>query len=86
MTHPGQPTMLSNARDLYWWPGMQEQVINFCEACDSCSLYACSRMSAKPQTQEDINVLSPMEVISLDLHAHKGKTYISAQDRASGYR
>ena len=57
-----------------------------CETCNTCSLHAWSRMSGAPQQQEDISCLASMEVVSLDLHNHKGRVYISAQDRASGFR
>ncbi|MCP4256706.1 MAG: transposase family protein, partial [Planctomycetes bacterium] len=51
-----------------------------------CSLHARSRMSSAPQKQEDISALVPMEVVGSDFHSHRGRTYISAHDRASGYR
>ena len=84
--HPGKPTMMANARHLYWWPGMKSEVVSMCEACDVCSLHARSRMSGAPQQQEDISCLAPMDLVSLDLHNYGGRVYLSGQDRASGFR
>ena len=56
-----------------------------CESCDTCSLHARSRMAPAPQKQEDISCLVPMEVVGLDLHNHRVRIYISAQDCASGF-
>ena len=85
-THPGKSTMIANARHLYYWPGLRIQCVEMCESCDTCSLHARSRMASAPQIQEDISALVPMEVIGLDLHSHRGRTYISAQDHCSGFR
>ena len=84
--HPGVPTMLEQARHLYWWPGMRSDVTKTCQDCKECDEHARSRMSSAPQEQENISHLSPMDLISIDLHNFRGRTYLSAQDRCSGFR
>jgi hypothetical protein len=85
-THPGRYQMLLSARELWHWPQMKADVIRLVESCDSCDRHSVSRLDPRPQTQENIEHLMPMELVSLDLHHLKGRNYLSAQDRASGFR
>ena len=77
--HPWAPTMVANARHLYWWPGIRGAVLKVCQECEVCSEYARTRMKSAPQEQEDISMLVPMDLISLDLHNYGGRVYLSAQ-------
>ena len=86
LTHPGKSMMATTAREWFWWPGLRQQVIALCEACEVCNMHAVMRMSGEMQLSEDISKLLPMGVVSLDLHSFAGKTYWSTQDRCSGYR
>ena len=65
---------------------MQSDVMKTCQDCDVCEEYARTRMKSAPQEQEDISHMSPMDLISLDLHNFGGRIYLSAQDRCSGFR
>ena len=78
--------MVTQARHLYWWPGIRSAVLKVCQDCDVCGEHARTRMKSAPQEQEDISHMLPMDLVSLDLHSFGGRVYLSAQDRCSGFR
>ena len=78
--------MLLSAREMWFWPQIKADIIKLVESCPQCDLHSISRLNPAPQTQENIKHLSPMEIISMDIHHLKGKNYLSVHDKASGFR
>ncbi|XP_076914246.1 uncharacterized protein LOC143573190 [Bidens hawaiensis] len=35
--HPGSDKMYQDLRELYWWPGMKEEIANYVEKCLTCA-------------------------------------------------
>jgi len=84
--HPGQTKSRELARQLYYWPGMNndiDQVINQCRVCQE------SRPQQQhfPATPTPLTTVddSPMQNVGTDLFSHAGKDYLIMVDRYSGY-
>ena len=84
--HPGITKSRELARQLYFWPGMNNDISQVVENCEACQ-------EIRPQTQHfpatatppSTVSTTPMENVGTDLFSHAGKDYLIMVDRCSGY-
>lgn len=63
--HAGQGKMVAAARQRYWWPHQQRDVVNFCTRCDTCASFKCQRYNRAPLT--NITTGFPNEIVGVDI-------------------
>lgn len=81
-SHQGLRRTRAQARGMYFWPGINndiEQMISKCRPC----LEARPSQSCEPLIQAPSN--RPFEAVSVDLFSLAGKTYLVMVDRYSGW-
>ncbi len=81
--HAGIVKTRKAAQQLYYWPGLNNDIVTLISACS-----ACQRMQPS-QPQEPLQTfpvaLAPMERISLDIFDRAGHKYLVLVDRFSGF-
>ena len=80
--HTGQTKTLMNARQLYFWPGMTNDVKLMISTCKECTLYLPSQ-TLEPQI--NTTATRPFESVSIDLGKQNGKEHLIFADRYSGW-
>jgi transposase InsO family protein len=81
--HPGLQRSLSLARRHYVWPGMRNDIAQAVSACDQCQTVRQAKPVETPFL--DRRATRPMESISVDLCESRGRHFLVAADRFSGY-
>ena len=84
--HPGKTKARELARQLYYWPGMNNdigQVIDACQACQEVRP-AQANFPAKPNPPSTYSTY-PMQAVGTDLFSLYGEDWIVLVDRYSGY-
>ena len=81
-SHSGITKTRELMRELYFWPGMGNDVRNMVEACGECQ-----RMLPSTPKQEWMERRSerPMEQVGVDLFEFQGRDYLAMIDRYSGF-
>ncbi len=75
--------MKKRAQELYFWPGMNNEVAQHVASCDPCQVFAPSK--AKNMDFLETKAERPMESISADLFEAAGKQYLILVDRYSSF-
>ena len=80
--HTGQNKTYQNAKQLYFWPTMRNEIKQMVETCPECV-----RMLPSQSAEEQIQTvaLTPMEAISVDIGKQAGVHYLIGADRYSGF-
>ena len=82
LSHSGIVKTRQLARNLYYWPGMSNQIKLMIEACDLCQ-------RLRPSLHDDIQPFpkasEPMHSVSADLFTYGGHDYLVMIDRFSDY-
>ena len=69
------------AQQLYFWPGMNNSIIQYIQACTPCQ----SHLPAQVPPPQSLTLAKfPMDHVSADLFSLQGKNYLVASDRYSG--
>jgi hypothetical protein len=79
--HVGQTKTKKNAQQLYYWPGMTNDIKTVVEKCDEC------RRRLKMQADEPLQQTvaeHPFQMVSLDLFAALNQDFLITADRYSG--
>lgn len=82
--HAGINKTLALARDLYYWPGMANEVEQLVEACSECQRVR----QAQPRENYDSDdrvVYEPMEMVSADILTVAGQKWLVLADRYSSF-
>ena len=81
-SHCGAQKMKTQFRQLYYWPGMANEIDNLVRACRDCNYHLPSqpKEALLPTT-----ATSPMERIGVDIFDSAGKHYLCVIDRFSGF-
>ena len=82
IAHQGVNKTKQLARDLFYWPGMSNDIAELVGSCRVCQQFAASQQ-AEPVQQAPAD--RPMEQVCVDLFDFKGDTYLVAVDAFSGY-
>ena len=82
LQHTGESKTLMNARQLYYWPGMTNDIKRLVSTCKECILYQPSQ-PLEPQIQTTASW--PFESVSVDIGNQKGTQYLIFVDRYSGW-
>ncbi len=80
--HAGIDKTKQAARQLYYWPGMTDDIAAMVNGCEACQKH---KPSSKALEMVHTFADRPMEQISADLFDYAGKTYAAVADRYSGY-
>ena len=80
--HTGQTKTLMNARQLYFWPGMTNDVKLMISMCKECMLYLPSQ-TLDPQI--NTTATRPFESVNINLGKQNGKEHLIFADRYSGW-
>ena len=80
--HTGQNKTYQNAKQLYFWPSMKNEIKQIVESCPKCV-----RMLPSQSAEEQIQTVTsrPMEAISVDLGQQNGDHFLIGADRYSGW-
>ena len=80
--HCGEVKTYKNAKQLYFWPGMKNDIANIIRACRPCQ-------SLRPSQQnlplKPISAIYPMQQVSVDLFDFAGNDWLVMVDRYSGF-
>ena len=79
--HVGQTKTKKNAQQLYFWPGMTNDIKNVVEKCDEC------RQRLNMRADEPLQQTAaeyPFQMVSLDLFAALNQIFLITADRYSG--
>ena len=84
--HPGITKARENARQLYYWPGMNNDIAQAIENCEPCQEIRPKQQDLParenlPSQHDDF----PMQSVGTDLFSLDGDDYIVLVDRCSGY-
>lgn len=80
--HAGIAKTRQAARQLYYWPGMANDIKLLTEACSACHKLLPS-LPAEPLIQKEAS--GPMTDVSVDLFSHAGHDWVVMADRYSGF-
>ena len=81
-SHQGLRRTLRHARQLYFWPGMTNDINQVVTACQSCQ----EQLPSQPREPLIHTTASrPFEAVSVDLFDLAGKSYLVMVDRYSGW-
>lgn len=83
-SHQGVVKTRKAAQQLYFWPGVNNEIKLMIDNCEKCQEYRPS-LQAEPLQSATSSVTAPMQFISSDLFQYAGKTYLCAVDAYSGY-
>ena len=82
-SHSGESKTLQNARKLYSWPGMKNQIIQMTRNCGPCQELRPSQ-PREPFRVDPMGATSPMEALGMDLF-HCKSEFLLVVDRFSGF-
>jgi hypothetical protein len=82
IAHGGIQKTRSSANQLYFWPGMCNQIKQMIDSCERCQ-----QIRPSQPKEPDIKTVAsfPMENVSVDLFHLANKTYLVMVDRYSGF-
>ena len=80
--HAGVTKTRQMARNLYFWPGMSNEIKLMIECCDLCQRL---RAHQHDEPQQHPNADAPMHCVSMDLFSWAGKDYLVMIDRFSSF-
>jgi transposase InsO family protein len=83
-THQGSVKTKLAAKESYFWSGMNNEISNILENCETCQTF---RPSQKHDSQQNFvaELTRPMQLLSGDLFQYASKTYLLLVDGYSGY-
>lgn len=82
-SHQGQERTKRRARQVVYWPGLNNEVDTMVQHCEQCRLYQSSQ-TKEPMMSDTIPEF-PFQVTSVDLFEHCGFQYLVYVDRLSGW-
>ena len=81
--HGGIQATLRRARDVFYWPGMNQEIEKFVASCSTCSAY--QSVSQKEPLMGHPIPTQPWQYIATDLLYLKGKDYLLTVDCYSNF-
>ncbi len=86
-SHCGVNKTRQLAAQLYFWPGMNNEIRHVVEKCDECTKYLAAQQKevTSPGAVSALGDTYPMSDVAVDLFHAKGKDYLLMVDRHSGY-
>ena len=86
MTHMGVTKTLCEARQRWFWQGLNEAVKNMVASCRFCIPDSHSRKQTEfVQEKKDLTVMKPMEEVSCNNMVIDGQNFLVLVDRSSGF-
>ncbi|QQP54221.1 Uncharacterized protein FKW44_006983 [Caligus rogercresseyi] len=83
IAHQGITRTRARARELYYWPGLSNEVQQMVQSCDQCQRF--SSQQQKEPLLSDRLTSRPFENISADLFEYAAKHFLVVVDRYSGW-
>jgi hypothetical protein len=83
-THQGIVKTRLAAKEKYFWPGMNNDVLQTVENCAACHMFRPSPR-AEPHQATIVHLTAPMQMWSSDFFEYGGKNYLVLIDGFSGY-
>ena len=84
LSHSGQVKTIAQARQLYYWHGMDGQIRQMVANCAACRAHLPSQ-PREPSRTTDLVAEGPMDMLSTDLFYTGGRHYLVVVDRFSGF-
>lgn len=81
--HQGITRTKARARELYFWPGMSNDIVQTVQGCDLCQQYQPSQQ--REPLQQDPTPTWPFESASADIFEYGGHYFLVYVDRYSGW-
>ena len=81
--HCGMSKTIANARQLYYWPGITNDIKNLVGNCIECQTLLPSQPNEELRLEKDINF--PMQLVGIDLFSESNNTYLIMVDHYSGF-
>jgi hypothetical protein len=81
-SHTGQIKTYKNAREMYHWPGMKNEIAMMVDQCGPCQAL---RPSLPKEPLQPGAAAEPMAEMGVDLFAFKGQDWLVMVDRFSGF-
>ena len=85
LAHSGVVKTYRTARQLYYWPGMKNDIITLIEKCIPCEQYQLSKARPELIGQPQSQASTPMRHVAMDLFDAQGKSWLAMVCRYSGY-
>ena len=85
ISHAGVKKTKLAAKEKFFWPNMNKDIVHLCESCPVCIKHLPSKPTRPIQGGTPIKLLNPMDEVSVDLFYDRNQTYIVMADRYSGY-
>ena len=83
MSHLGKDSMLRRARELVYWPGMNQEVEQIAETCDIC-VSSARKQQKEPMIPHNRGTI-PFQKIGVDLFVINGRNYMVTVDYLSNF-
>ena len=83
--HPGERKMLTWAKQLYFWPGMTNEIIQHVDSCTACSKYKPAQQQTKGEVSLPSSTGGPMNNLGIDYFSFSAKPWVAIVDRFSGF-
>ena len=86
-THLSADRMWATIRDIWFWPGLRNNVTQLYKECSRCQEWETSKTTQPPQKiPEDLREAGPMDKVGVDIFHFGGKNYLIMTDYFSGYK
>ena len=82
LPHQGVTKTRMTAQQLYYWPGMNNEIKLMTQACQACQI---DRPSQQAEPQQPMKVTAPMTHMAVDLADFSGQDWMILADGYSGY-
>ena len=84
-SHRGLTITYSTARQLYYWPGMKNDIAENIKSCEACMHNQKNNIRQEILPTKTSEAWAPMKKMGIDLFDVLGKKWIVLVDRYSGY-
>jgi hypothetical protein len=84
-SHAGVAKTAESARQLYFWPKMNDQIKDMIDACKRCQFYKLSKQKQEQIQQTQFKDLYPMAEVGTDLFEAGKHHFLIVVDRYSGF-
>ena len=83
--HPGINKMCTWAKQLYFWPGMANEIEVYIQSCQACSKFRPAQQRTKGEAFLPSQTGGPLSHLGIDYFTYAGKPWVAVADRFSGY-
>ena len=85
-SHLAEGAMLSTARRLWWWPGMNNEIKELYRKCEACQVESRAKERQPAVIPDDLQKMGVFELVGCDLFQVGTAHYIILVDKKTGYK